>query len=174
MCLIQRVTFHCSIRFLVPKWKTCCSPPVLLFSGNFQCKTAPCWLRVYFHFRSENWEAQLKNTLCDLQVFLFWKKIPPPQNGPAWLVSIIQVWICVNEPLLFIQYNSNEPKVSNPNKWTCFQNHFESSWSATWWFFKILQYCLYEIEVLLLNTRWKVKKTLNSEETAEKNIVFKK
>ena len=56
------------------------------------------------------------------QVFLLWKKSPLPQNGPASLV-----WICVNEVLLFIQYNSNEPKVSNPNNWTCFQNHFESS-----------------------------------------------
>ena len=41
-----------------------------------------------------------------------------------------------------------------------------------------VRYCnivyLYEIEVLLLIKRWKVKTTLNSKETAEKDIVFKK
>ena len=155
----------------VPKWKTCCSPPVLLFQEIFNF-----WLREFIFTLVLKIGRKSKKHPC--KYFCSRKKNPLPQNGPAWLVSIIQVWICVNEVLLFIQYNSNEPKVSNPNKWTCFQNHFECSWSAAWWFFniksKILQYCLHEIELLLLIQRWKVKMTLNCKETAEKNIVFKK
>ena len=42
--VLQGAFFNCSSRFLVPKWKTSCSQPGLLFSRNFQCKKAPRWL----------------------------------------------------------------------------------------------------------------------------------
>ena len=56
--------FNWSARFSVPKWKTGCSQPGLIFHEIFNVKKAPRWLSKFFHFGTENRADQLKKPPC--------------------------------------------------------------------------------------------------------------
>ena len=56
--------FNCSSRFSVPKWKTSCSQPGLLFQEIFYLKKLLVGWASFFHFGTANREEQLKKAPC--------------------------------------------------------------------------------------------------------------
>ena len=67
---VQGAFFNCSSRFSVPKWKTSCSQPGLVFHEIFIVKKLLVGWASFFHFGTENRADQLKKPPC-----IFWIKI---------------------------------------------------------------------------------------------------
>ena len=73
--LIQGGFFNWSARFSVPKWKTSCSQPGLVFQEIFNVKKLLVGWASFVHFGTENRADQLKKTPCIIPPLYFVPKL---------------------------------------------------------------------------------------------------